>query len=658
MRRESWIQIAAAAALVSLLGASAVVSARIAASAGRHKLVHTDTIEEGGAYDVAIALGAFKGIFVNYLWIRANDLKEAGKYHEAIDLASTITKLQPRFPRVWAFHAWNLAYNISVVTQTPQERWQWVQAGIRLLRDEGIPANPNDLLLHKELAWIFLHKVQGIMDDANQYYKQQLAREWTIVLGPPPRGRVDRTAEQAIEDHVQWLRRIADAAGTIEEVYQAEPKAVELVARLKIEAGLDALDFHPYRTNGALAILELAEEQRSLDRVKQALGMVLERSDVNQAAVALTLDPQYLEAWRALIPFLRKRVLMDTYRMEPERMIRYTQKYGPLDWRHAASHAVYWSARGVEQSLRRVTELNQRDFDFVNTDRVTIQAIQELYRSGDVTYDLLNPGFFLQLPSPHYIDVYAGILDELRSRSQFDDEVRIYTMYSAGYENFLRDVIRFLYRRGDYAAARKYHTDLLEFKHLNDNDPFKILNLSAPLEEFVVNEITKEDRFTTPNVARDEVVGALYSAYITGLLNGNKRVYEAQMDYARAFHTQYVKRQVFDTTANRDIESRLEIMGRNFDAFAGEILAGVIIGAGFPDGPIIYSRAPTLLQQYAYVILEQSYLKDVLASTGAEDSGMGFSAWFAPPPDLEAFRARLRQRQQQQDDARNRLELK
>ena len=652
MRRDTWIQIAA------LLGASAVVSTRIAASTGRHKLVHTDTIEEGGVYDVAIALGAFKGIFVNYLWIRANDLKEAGKYHEAIDLASTITKLQPRFPRVWAFHAWNLAYNISVVTQTPQERWQWVQAGIRLLRDEGIPANPNDLLLHKELAWTFLHKIQGIMDDANQYYKRQFAREWTIVLGPPPRGRVDRTAEEAIEDYVQWLRRIADAADTIEEVYQAEPAAIELVARLKTEAGLDALDFHPYRTNGAMAILELAEEQRSIDRVTQALGMVLERSDVNRAAVALTADPKYLSAWRALIPFLRKRVLIDTYKMEPERMIRYTQKYGPLDWRHAASHAVYWSARGVEQSLLRVTDRNRDDFDFVNTDRVTIQAVQELYRSGDVTYDLLNPGFFLQLPSPHFIDIYASILDELRSRSKFDDEVRIYTMYSAGYENFLRDVIRFLYRRGDYAAARKYHRKLLEFPHLNDNDPFKILGLSAPLEEFVVNEITKDDRFTTPNVARDEVVGALYSAFITGLLHGNEKVYTAQMDYARAFHTQYVKRQVFDVTANRQIEARLEIMGRDFDAFAGEILAGVIMGAGFPDGPIIYSRAPTLLQQYAYVILEQSYLRDMLASADGEGGDEGFHAWFAPPPDIEVFRARLLERQKRQEDARNLLELK
>ena len=31
---------------------------------------------------------------------------------------------------------------------------------------EGIPANPNDMVLHKELAWIFLHKIGGYTDDA------------------------------------------------------------------------------------------------------------------------------------------------------------------------------------------------------------------------------------------------------------------------------------------------------------------------------------------------------------------------------------------------------------------------------------------------------------------------------------------------------------
>ena len=71
-----------------------------------------------------------------------------------------------------------MSYNISVSTQTLSERWTWVRAGIELLRDEGIPANPNEMILHKELAWIYLHKVSGWTDDANQYYKAEHAGEW------------------------------------------------------------------------------------------------------------------------------------------------------------------------------------------------------------------------------------------------------------------------------------------------------------------------------------------------------------------------------------------------------------------------------------------------------------------------------------------------
>ncbi len=151
MTRDSITQLTAAGLLVASMVASVWSSAGVAASFGRAKLGYADRAEDSDPPEVGlgIAMGAFRGMFVNYLWLRANKAKERGNFYEAVDLAKTITKLQPRFPRVWAFHAWNMAYNISVTTQTAPERWQWVSAGIRILRDEGIPANPNDLLIHK-----------------------------------------------------------------------------------------------------------------------------------------------------------------------------------------------------------------------------------------------------------------------------------------------------------------------------------------------------------------------------------------------------------------------------------------------------------------------------------------------------------------------------
>src|SRR5262245_36600536 len=100
---------------------------------------------------VGTAIGALRGLIVDYLWIKANAMKEKGLFYEAMADADMITKLQPRFAAVWGFHGHNMTYNISVATHTEQERWEWVNAGIRLVRNQGLRYNPNDMALHREL---------------------------------------------------------------------------------------------------------------------------------------------------------------------------------------------------------------------------------------------------------------------------------------------------------------------------------------------------------------------------------------------------------------------------------------------------------------------------------------------------------------------------
>jgi hypothetical protein len=109
------------------------------------------------------------------LWIRANDLQQDDKFFEAAQLADWITDLEPHFTQVWLFQAWNMAYNISVKFKDFPDRWRWVERGIELLRDDGLRYNPNDVLIYRELAWFFQHKMGQNLDDANMYYKQQWA---------------------------------------------------------------------------------------------------------------------------------------------------------------------------------------------------------------------------------------------------------------------------------------------------------------------------------------------------------------------------------------------------------------------------------------------------------------------------------------------------
>jgi hypothetical protein len=130
-----------------------------------------------------VALGGFRGLIANALWVRANDLQLEDRFFEQVQLADWITKLEPTFVQVWTVQAWNMAYNISVKFRDPYDRWRWVQRGIELLRDEGLKYNPREPLIYRELAWFFQHKMGQNLDDAHLVYKAEWARAMTGVLG-------------------------------------------------------------------------------------------------------------------------------------------------------------------------------------------------------------------------------------------------------------------------------------------------------------------------------------------------------------------------------------------------------------------------------------------------------------------------------------------
>ena len=129
-----------------------------------------------------VALGGFRGLIANFLWIRATELQEEDKFFEMAQLSDWITKLEPHFAAVWVFQAWNMSYNISVKFKDYPDRWRWVERGVELLRDEGLKYNPNDPLLYRELAWHFQHKMGANLDDANVYYKNQWLKEMSDVF--------------------------------------------------------------------------------------------------------------------------------------------------------------------------------------------------------------------------------------------------------------------------------------------------------------------------------------------------------------------------------------------------------------------------------------------------------------------------------------------
>jgi hypothetical protein len=131
-----------------------------------------------------VALGGFRGVIADLLWLRAARMQEEGRFVELVQLSEWITALEPDNGEVWAYHAWNLAYNVSVMMTRPDDRWRWVQNGIDLLRDNGVRLNPSNAQVRRELAWFFQHKLGTDMDVAAPTYRREWARTVATYLAP------------------------------------------------------------------------------------------------------------------------------------------------------------------------------------------------------------------------------------------------------------------------------------------------------------------------------------------------------------------------------------------------------------------------------------------------------------------------------------------
>ena len=75
-----------------------------------------------------------------------------------------ITKLQPHFLSVWTFQGWNLAYNVSVEWDAPEDKYEWIKQGIKFLQ-EGVENNRRSPDLVWDTAWTYYHKL-GFSDES------------------------------------------------------------------------------------------------------------------------------------------------------------------------------------------------------------------------------------------------------------------------------------------------------------------------------------------------------------------------------------------------------------------------------------------------------------------------------------------------------------
>lgn len=232
-----------------------------------------------------VALGGFRGLIANALWIRASDLQEEDKYFEMVQLSDWITKLEPHFVQVWLVQAWNMAYNISVKFSDPADRWRWVQRGIELLRDDGLRWNPDETLIYRELSWFFQHKMGNNLDDAHTYYKTAWASEMQGVFNGKPNypELLDPKTDDA-KARVKLLR----------EKYKMDPKLIKEVDELYGPLEWRLPDAHAVYWAELGRRLAKKEEQQTLRRsIYQTMQLAFMRGGFTENKIdkTFTLGP-------------------------------------------------------------------------------------------------------------------------------------------------------------------------------------------------------------------------------------------------------------------------------------------------------------------------------------------------------------------------------
>jgi hypothetical protein len=161
---------------------------------------------------VTVVLGGFRGLVADLLWFRASSLQEEGRFLEIVPLADWITKLEPTIPEVWAFHAWNMAYNISALFPDPKDRWRWIGNGRRILQEEALRYHPASPRLHAELSWLYYHKIGGYSDPAADRY---LALFFEEIASQLPDGQMETAPADAVARFIERYRLRPETLNTL-----------------------------------------------------------------------------------------------------------------------------------------------------------------------------------------------------------------------------------------------------------------------------------------------------------------------------------------------------------------------------------------------------------------------------------------------------------
>lgn len=617
--------------LISLSGAY-FLTPRINVMRKEYQLVVTDDIKENLPAKYAplyVGLGSLRGVFVDILWGRMRMLQQEKKFYDMHQLAEIITSLQPRFGAVWTHHAWNMAYNISVSTNTKEERWEWVKKGVDMLQTRAIPLNPRNIQMHRELAWMYLHKIGGYSDNMNKYYKLQLCKLWDPITGEPAEGKVElkdgTETWQAVQDfkaiadiynayinderhmlplreklealianhptHVKTLsplmyfqldrfrrelknkyeelikvdrdvardlEKLIEFTATVVPANEVSPRALLRESEPKVADQADYIESLGFTLNYDLleTIYKMKARKSSAVYQEFRLRRVDDNTDTKaDKALMEWLDNEEIKNEREqLLNFVKALAIVNEYNMDPAWMyelmrgqwLAYLSENEnstealpiPIDWRHPASHGMYWASRG----MKKAKELDRpEEFEVMNTDRILLQALQTLTYNGTIYYEPYTFDDRIDkydlAPNLDFVDAYVralyGAPDRITTK-EFKESAAP-DSFMAGYENFLLWAVRTNYVYGRKQEAQRWYDRLR--KEFSTYKPDRLERYLVPLDDFVLRMMG--EAIGDINDARSIVVGQIVEGIEKGWTHNDPARANQHFKMARLWYDVY-----------------------------------------------------------------------------------------------------------------------
>ena len=430
----------------------------------------------------------------------------------------------------------------------------------------------------------------------------------------------DLTGGKTTAESLERFRIISSAPDTLDELTRKHPGVVRAIGLLAAHGAKP--DEATLRMLGRVLMHNTSLDARLLGFDKLPPGTNVEllkamRADRETSA----------EIVDHLVPYLQKRVLADRYRMDPGEMSLVMERYGPLDWRHAQSHGIYW----VEQGLKVSRQLSRReDVNELMLVRGRLMMLLELMRSGRVELDTVTNRVDL-LPDPRFAKSYEAAALEAFDLIASEQGVSAAGFGSAeendlldGYEKFLNLATTLAYFYGDRSEAERYFTKLREVatqRGFGDEPVY-----ADTLENFVAIRFAGIVQVNLADL-RQFLDAMIRRGLVEGLARGNLEVFNR---YLRVAHSVYDRRFASSTPNEKYVLEDARLL--EFPKLVDNSFENVMKQASMPvlERARIWAWAPETLRENS----DQSLVETLHAQ--AEAAGLDPERAFPSPARPES----------------------